>query len=308
MTTSAPQPPAAGWTATGLRWQDGRPVLTARNGGREHARAVASGARVGWLVGGPRRCTGVRTSGGHRPCPFGAVVEAAGKAVQCQSCQDADPGLALARDQVLDNGRTYRLYLAWFGPGVVKVGITAEQRGTTRLLEQAALGWTFVGRGPLPGVRRAELTVAQAGLARERLTTRTKSACWWDVPDAATRRHELAELRTSVLRLLAGHAIELLPDQPLADHVELFGLAAGAPPLYHEVTALDHGATLAGTLRPPIGRHLFLDTGPQDPPLLLDTRLLTGWTLAPAGPTACTGLATGVRRRPEDRGAQESLF
>ncbi|MFC9327448.1 DUF2797 domain-containing protein [Kitasatospora sp. NPDC057015] len=307
MTSSATRP-APGWTATGLRWQGGRPELTARNGAREHARTVTTGTPVGWLVGGPRRCTGVRTSGGHHPCPFAAEIDPGGKAVQCPSCQDADPGLALARDQVLDNGRTYRLYLAWFGPGVLKVGITAERRGTTRLLEQAALGYTFVGRGPLPGVRRAELTVAQAGLARERLTTRTKCGGWWGVPDPAARRHELAELRAAVLRLLSGHAIELLADEPLADHVDLFGLGAGAPPLYQEVTALGEGAALAGTLRAPVGRHLFLDTGPTDPPLLLDTRLLTGWTLTAAGGRPCAGFESEPRRRPDDRGAQGALF
>ncbi|WP_371477798.1 DUF2797 domain-containing protein [Kitasatospora sp. NBC_00315] len=308
MTTIGPARSAPAWTATGLRWQDGRPVLTALNGAHEHRRTVTAGTSIGWQIGGPRRCAGVRTAGGHHPCPYDAAVEPSGRASQCPSCQGADPGLMLARDQILDDGRTYRLYLAWFGTGVVKVGLTAEQRGTARLLEQGALGYTFVGRGSLPGVRRAELTVAQAGLARERLTTRTKTACWWGVPDAGPRQRELSELRTSVLRLLTGHAIELLPDGPLADHVGLFGLAAGAPPLYREVTALSDGATLSGVLRAPVGRHLLIDTEPAEPPLLLDTRLLTGWTLAPAGPAPCTGLGLALRRRPAEPAAQESLF
>ncbi len=298
-------------------------MLTAVRGPREHRRAVHGGTHVGWLVGGPRRCTGVRTAGGHHPCPYQAVVDPGGRSSQCASCQGADPGLMLARDRILDDGRTYRLYLAWFGTGVVKVGLTAEQRGTARLLEQGALGHTFVARGSLPGVRRAELTVAQAGLARERLSTRTKSDHWWSVPEPAARERELGGLRSAVLRLLAGHAIELLPDGPLADHVELFGLTDGAPPRYREVTALSAGATLSGVLRPPVGRHLLLDTGepgtgepgtgepgtgvPQ-PPLLLDTRLLTGWSLAPAGPTPCAGLVLALRRRPEEPAEQEALF
>ncbi|MFC8448278.1 DUF2797 domain-containing protein [Kitasatospora sp. NPDC057223] len=307
MTTSVPRS-ASGWTATGLHWRDGLPHLTAVSGPREHRRAVAAGMSVGWVVGGPRRCGGVRTAGGHHPCPYEAVIEPGGKSSQCPSCQGADPGLALARDQILDDGRTYRLYLAWFGTGVLKVGLTAEQRGTTRLLEQGALGYTFVARGSLPGVRRAELTVAQAGLARERLSARTKSACWWSLPEPALRHRELAELRGSVVQLLSGHAIELLPDGQPVDQVGLFGLAGGAPPVYREITALSDGATLSGVLRPPVGRHLFLDTGPDEPPLLLDTRLLTGWTLTPAAGAPCAGLEPALRRRPENPGAQESLF
>ncbi len=295
-------------------------MLTAVSGPREHRRAVGAGTAVGWLLGGPRRCGGVRTAGGHHPCPYEAVIEPGGKASQCASCQGADPGLALARDQILDDGRTYRLYLAWFGAGVLKVGLTAEQRGTARLLEQGALGYTFVARGSLPGVRRAELTVAQAGLARERLSSRTKSARWWGLPEPSARQRELAELRRSVLRLLTGHAIELLPggeadgapdgeaDGRTVDQVGLFGLADGAPPLYREVTAFSDGATLSGVLRPPVGRHLFLDTAPDEPPLLLDTRLLTGWTLTPAAGAPCAGLELALRRRPEDVGAQEPLF
>ena len=283
-------------------------MLTAVSGSREHRRAVAAGASVGWVIGGPRRCGGVRTAGGHHACPYDTAIEPGGKSSQCASCQNADPGLALARDRILDDGRTYRLYLAWFGAGVLKVGLTAEQRGTARLLEQGALGYTFVARGSLPGVRRAELTVAQAGLARERLSTRTKSARWWSLPEPALRRRELAELRAAVLRLLTGHAIELLPDEQPVDQVGLFGLADGAPPLYREITAFSDGATLSGTLLPPVGRHLFLGIGPTEPPLLLDTRLLTGWTLAPAAGAPCAGLELALRRRPEDTGAQEPLF
>ncbi|MDH6574499.1 DUF2797 domain-containing protein [Kitasatospora sp. MAP5-34] len=305
-----------GWTATGLRWHDGLPHLTATNGRRSHERVVSSGTRVSWLVTGPRRCGGVRTSGGHYPCPYRAVVEPGAKAAQCGPCQGADLGLALARDQILDDGRTYRLYLAWFGEGLLKVGLTAEQRGTARLLEQAALAFTFVARGPLPAVRRAELTVAQAGLARERLTARVKTTRWWALPGEAPRRQELLRLRAAVLRLLDGHAVELLPDGPLADHVELFGLAGDAPPAYREIAALNCGATVTGTLRTPVGRHLFIDTfteddatgDGQDPPLLLDTRLLTGWTLAPAEPGPPTGLELRLCRQPTETAAQDALF
>ncbi|BFV55143.1 DUF2797 domain-containing protein [Kitasatospora sp. CMC57] len=297
-------PAAGGWTATGLRWRDGVPRLTAASGARVLEREVATGSRVGWTVVGPRRCVGIRTAHRHHPCPVAAELEPGGKAGQCGSCQDADQGLALARDQILDDGRTYRLYLAWFGPGLAKVGLTAEQRGTARLVEQAALAWTFVARGSLPGIRRAELTVAQSGLARERFTAKAKVGGWWRLPPPDERVAAVDALRAQVLRVLAGHAIELFPSEPVTDQVDLFGLTDGPPTAYREVTALAGGATLGGTLHPPIGRHLFLTPDQSGAtPVLLDTRLLIGWALRPTPPGPCTGLTEQLRARPAEQAA-----
>ncbi|MFI5532120.1 hypothetical protein ACIA8O_26655 [Kitasatospora sp. NPDC051853] len=300
-----------GWTSTGLRWREGVPRLTAARGAEERDREIGAGTRIDWEVAGPRRCTGIRTAHRHHPCPASASLDPAGKSGQCPSCQDADPGLALARDRVVDDGRTYRLYLAWFGPGLAKVGLTAEQRGSARLLEQAAPAWTFLARGPLPGVRRAELTVARSGLARERFTTKAKNQGWWHLPGQRERAEAVRALRERVLPVLAGHAVELFPDGPVVDQVELFGLAGGPPPVYREVTALSDGARLSGVLRAPVGGQLFL-TPDQVPgaageavPLLLDTRLLTGWTLRPCAPAPCTGLTEVPRSRPVE---QTALF
>lgn len=304
------QQAAGGWISTGLHWQDGRPVLTAVNGRRRHERAVAPGTPVGWLLAGPRRCTGAWLVGAteRTPCPHHAVIDPDGGAVQCSACQSVDRGLAIARDQILDDGRTYRLYLAWFGEGLLKVGLTSEQRGTARLLEQGALAWTFAARGSLPAVRRAELTVAASGLARERFTAKVKAEHWWRHGDAAHRRGILTDARTRAHRLLDGHALELLPGHPVTDHVDLFGLAGGAPAVYGQIDALAAGAVVAGTLRPPVGRYLWLDR-PDDPePLLLDTRLLTGWTLTPAGDRPTTGLTVRAWVRPPEADTQEALF
>ncbi|MEV6979523.1 DUF2797 domain-containing protein [Kitasatospora sp. NPDC093806] len=299
-----------GWVSTGLQWRDGRAVLSAVLGRRVHERSVVPGAEVGWLLAGPRRCTGAWLVGQDErtPCPHHAVIEPDGGAVQCTSCQSVDRGLALARDQILDDGRTYRLYLAWFGAGLLKVGLTAEQRGTSRLLEQGALAWTFAARGALPAVRRAELTVAASGLARERFTSRAKLAHWWEHGDADHRRTLLTEARVRAHELLRGHGVELLADHPVTDQVAVFGLTGGAPAVYRKVDALADGAVLAGRLRPPIGRHLLLDQPDGGEPLLLDTRALTGWTLAPAVGRPSAGLTLTRRERPAEPDTQEALF
>ncbi|GLW71883.1 hypothetical protein Kpho02_41820 [Kitasatospora phosalacinea] len=296
-----------GWTATGLRWQDGAPHLTATDGRERHTRPLADGAPVAWRITGPRRCTGAHTERGHRPCPHRATVPSEGALSQCPSCQNADRGLQLARDRILDDGRTYRLYLAWFAPGLLKVGLTAADRGTARLLEQAALTWTFVAHGPLPAVRRAELALAHARLARERIPAAAKYPAWWSLPAPAERRDALTAARTRAHHLLAEHdQLTLLTDHPVTDQVALFGLTDGAPEHYQQVKSLTDGAHLSGRLRRPIGSHLFLDR-PDGPPLLLDTRLLTGWTLHPA-PDApgCDGLALLPRTRPAAE--QDTLF
>ncbi len=300
-----------GWTATGLRWQGGAPRLTATDGRERHDRPLTDGLAVAWRITGPRRCTGAHTERGHRPCPHRAEVAPEGTTSQCPSCQNADRGLQLARDRILDDGRDYRLYLAWFAPGLLKVGLTAEERGTVRLLEQAALTWTFVARGPLPAVRRAELAVAHAKLARERIPAAAKYPAWWSLPAPAQRHDALTAARTRVHRLLAEpgrgpEQLELLADHPVVDQVELYGLGDGAPDHYQQVKALTDGAHLAGRLRRPIGGHLFLDR-PDGPPLLLDTRLLTGWTLhADPAATGCDGLALLPMARPAAE--QDALF
>ncbi|MFJ5234136.1 DUF2797 domain-containing protein [Kitasatospora sp. NPDC088391] len=300
------QDQTGGWTATGLRWQDGAPQLTATDGRQRHARPLTAGLPVAWRITGPRRCTGAHTEHGHRDCPHRATVPPEGTGSQCPSCQNADRGLQLARDRIVDDGRTYRLYLAWFAPGLLKVGLTAEERGTVRLLEQAALTWTFLARGPLPAVRRAELAVAHGKLARERIPAAAKYPGWWNLPAPAERHAALTAARTRVHRLLADHPqLTLLPDHPVTDQVELYGLTDGAPDQYRQVKAVADGAHLAGTLRRPIGGHLFLDP-PDGTPLLLDTRLLTGWTLQPAPAAACDGLTLLPRARPTAE--QDALF
>ncbi|PYC87635.1 DUF2797 domain-containing protein [Streptomyces tateyamensis] len=304
----------AGWTAHGLHWHGGRPYLSARCGERGYERALVAGERVGWVLAGPRRCTGVWLPGEpeRRPCPHRATIDPDGAAVQCPACQAADRGLALARDQIVDDGRTYRLYLAWLGAGLLKVGLTAEERGNSRLLEQGALAFTFLARGSLPGIRRAELTVSGARLARERYRSQAKLAGWWGLPTAAARAAELAGLRTRALPLLAGHRIELHPQGEILDHVELFGLGAGAPREYLAVAGLADGAVVGGVARAPIGRHVFLDQ-PAGPPVLLDTRKLAGWRItsstgstADDTPTPNPGLR--LQRCTEPVGSQEALF
>jgi len=213
--------------------------------------------------------------------------------------------MMLARNATIDDGRGYALYLAWFGPGLTKVGLTATARGTDRLAEQGALAFTWLARGSLPTVRAAEHRISASGLAPERRQRRVKLATWWKLPDH-TQRHE--ELRAAYQQI-----IETIPwptglDRvacAVVDQIELFGLDT-LPDSCQEITALASGAVLSGTVRCVIGRDLLLDT--PGGPLLADTRLLAGWPLCQT-----TAAPTGLQLRAcdahiNDAAAHASLF
>jgi hypothetical protein len=277
------------WTTTGLYWYRAAPSLTLNQVGdnhpnlvgppvvREHAVPVGPGTAFGWQATPPRRCIGLwRPDRRLRlPCPHRQLIPQTGTGIQCAACATADPGRALARDQALDDDRQFVLYLAWFGQDLVKVGLTAVERGADRLAEQGALAYSGLARGPLIPIRRAERQVAATGLARERLTSAAKIPRWWALPPAADRRTAVEEACHRI------HAQVSWPPgvQPLGcqvhDQVTMFGLDRPLPPSYRPVTGVLPGRALDGRIIAVAGRHLLLDTDAG--PVLADTRLLSGW-------------------------------
>ena len=92
-----------------------------------------------------RYCNGWRdiTSGDRHICPTNNVVDA--KYEQCAACQKRtgfNPAFyhasSVSEQQEARNLQPHILYLAHFGPGVIKVGISHAGRGNSRLLEQGA--------------------------------------------------------------------------------------------------------------------------------------------------------------------------
>ncbi|NUR61873.1 MAG: DUF2797 domain-containing protein, partial [Catenulispora sp.] len=284
---------------TGLSWFEERPALTAVQGGDLRLKALTPGSRLALSWSGRRRCVGWTAPGtGRTACAEDADIDPAATLAQCPVCQNRDHGLAIARDRVVDDGRSYQLYLAWFAPGMLKVGITGVQRGVARLLEQGAIGFTIIATGPLPAIRRAELTLSASGLAKERFRSRAKVQAWWGLPDGDGLRTALVEARTRALRILAEHCVEPVPDGPITDNTAFFGLGDGAPATYHEVEALDGSGTLAGEVHAVIGKHVFVAVA-DGALLLLDSRLLAGRHTVAAGEGATVaGVRTAERRRP----------
>lgn len=92
-----------------------------------------------------RYCTGwIDIEQRHvHPCPDHAVIGE--KYEQCIACRNKtgfNPAFyhakTISQQQEAINRRPHVVYLAYFAPGLVKVGITQEARGIRRLLEQGA--------------------------------------------------------------------------------------------------------------------------------------------------------------------------
>ncbi|MFD6171892.1 DUF2797 domain-containing protein [Streptomyces coeruleorubidus] len=289
---------AQAWKCSGLRWSADGPVL-AWDGGRRSALTWGKRVAFGVAEGAARTCVGAR---GHA-CPTGAAVSGRSTGARCEECARLDRAHSVAADTIADDPRPYHVYLAWFGPGMVKVGITAEERGSARLLEQGAVCFSWLGVGPLMAARRTEELLRAALGVPDRIPYVEKRAVRAVLPEAAADRAvEVAELHARALALPAWP--ESLVREPLrvVDHVQVFGLT-GLPVALGEVGELVAGGVVSGELVAAAGPDLHLATGGGV--VVLDTRLMSGWGLVPAGGAELT---VPVREFKEEAGVQDGLF
>ncbi|WP_432057389.1 DUF2797 domain-containing protein [Streptomyces sp. bgisy022] len=296
---------AQAWRCSGLRWSADGPVLV-WDGGRRSA--LTWGKRVAFAVaeGGGRTCVGAR---GHR-CPRGAAVPARSTGARCEECARLDRAHSVAADALADDPRPYRVYVAWFGPGMVKVGITAVARGPARLLEQGAVCFSWLGTGPLMAARRTEELLRAALRVPDRVPYAAKRAVRGALP--ATEEERAAELADLHGRAsgLAGwpESLDREPFRPV-DHAGVFGLP-GTPGAVGEVTELVAGGAVAGALVAAAGPDLHLVPADGAGAVVLDTRLLAGWGLVPGGGRAFDVPVRELRGNGTREGAsvQDGLF
>ncbi|MGP4007948.1 DUF2797 domain-containing protein [Streptomyces sp. 4N124] len=265
---------AQAWKCSGLRWAAGGPVLV-WDGGRRSA--LTRGKRVAFGVadGGVRECVGARGNA----CPVRAGVPGRSTGARCEECARLDRAHSVAADTMADDPRPYHVYLAWFGPGMVKVGITAEERGSARLLEQGAVCFSWLGLGPLMAARRTEELLRAALRVPDRIPYGDKRAVRSGLPGTAEERAaELGELHARAVAL--GGWPESLVREPYrpVDHTEVFGLVDLPDPV-GEVRELVPGGVVSGRLVAAAGPDLHLENGGRV--VVLDTRVMTGWQLVP---------------------------
>lgn len=289
------------WWCTGVRWQDGRPGWGwrgPRGEGRVSPLAVGGPLEFAVPSGAGRRCGGVVRGGTWTACPYGAALAPQVRGGQCPACAALDRSSSVAADTRADDPRPYRVYLAYFGPGRHKVGITAAGRGSVRLLEQAALCFTFLGEGPLMTARRTEAVLGSALRIPDRVPGTAKRAPRFRLPPAPERAAELRRRYEEVTarRDLLPDSLRRLPFRAV-DHVALFGLEDPGPPPSAEVTALTPGTGLTGTVTAVAGHDVYLTAAGTR--LLLDARLAMGLPLT-REPGAPSPAPTTPLRIPTD--------
>ncbi|WP_190140181.1 DUF2797 domain-containing protein [Streptomyces longispororuber] len=268
------------WWCTGVRWQaEGRPALGWYGPGRgQRESVVAYGSALAFRARGERRCLGVWRGGRWTPCPAGATVAGRATRGQCEECARVDRAHSVAADTFADDPRPYHVYVAWFGPGLVKVGITGVARGGARLLEQGAVAYCRLGRGPLMAARRTEELLRVALGVPDRIPYARKRALRARLPERAERARELAELHRRASGLGGWpDSLERLPCD-VVDHAEVFGLGDGGVDVAGVVGELVDGGVVAGTLVAAAGPdlHLAVRGGGS---VVLDGRVLSGWRL-----------------------------
>ncbi|WP_405734720.1 DUF2797 domain-containing protein [Streptomyces sp. NBC_00028] len=292
---------AQAWKCAGLRWSADGPVLT-WDGGRRSALTWGKRVAFGVADGGGRTCVGAR---GHA-CPVRAPVAGRSTGARCEECARLDRAHSVAADTIADDPRPYHVYLAWFGPGMVKVGITAEERGSARLLEQGAVCFSWLGVGPLMAARRSEELLRAALRVPDRIPYADKRAVRSALPGTeGERAAEIAELHARAVAL--GGWPESLRAEPFrpVDHVGVFGLA-GVPAAVGAVSELVAGGAVGGRLVAAAGPDLHLGT--RGGVVVLDTRLMTGWGLVPVVEGAAVELSVPVREFRRETGVQDGLF
>ncbi|MEU3606582.1 DUF2797 domain-containing protein [Streptomyces sp. NPDC035033] len=285
------------WRSGGVGWAGGSPGLRWWGG---RVSPVAYGRELAFRAVGGRACAGVRGN----PCPTGAPVPGRSTGGLCPACARLDRAHSVAADTFADDPRPYRVYLAWFGTGTVKVGITGEHRGSVRLLEQGAVAFCWLGRGPLMAARRTEEVLHQALGVPDRVSYERKRALRAGLPDAGARRAEIEELYGRALGVTGwGETLDALPFTPY-DHGDAFNLSS-LPPPDGTVTELVDGGVVTGRVRAAAGPDLHL-LAPDGRHLVLDGRLLGGWGLERGGEDEPWSVPVGAV--PETGGEQDALF
>nr|WP_260636633.1 DUF2797 domain-containing protein [Streptomyces angustmyceticus] len=326
------------WRCTGPRWSGGGPGSGAEGRfgqrlgwycaerGEERVSMLPAGKVLAFAAQGERRCLGVRRAGRWIVCPYGAVLDGAGAKDQCARCARLDRSRSVAADTMADDPRPYGVYLAYFGPGLLKVGITAVERGPARLVEQGAVAYAWLGRGPLMAARRAEALLGSALAVPDRFAKAAKRAARGALPPVADRFAELAQLHRTAQELPGWPETLRTVEFAGADHTELFGLDR-IPGEVAELGGMASGAEIVGEVLTGVGADVYLrlagggggDDGGGEAVAVMDARLLSGWVLGAAVGRVTTvpvrGVVTGAGERKgegrgvgEGAGEQEGLF
>lgn len=226
------------------------------------------------------------------------------RTAQCPACQAADRADSIAADTRLHDSRPFAVYLAHHGCAV-KVGITAAERGDTRLLEQGALASTVLSTGTLTAARRAESLLGAALGLPDRMSATRKRAARTRPGTAHERAADLIATAERVGQLAWPQGQDRCETQ-VSDHAATYGLPAGGLRPAAALLPLAPGNVISGRIACRIGTDLYLDT--VSGLVLLDTRLLAGWALGRAEPGTALSAPLEPTALPGHPKEQDALF
>ncbi|WP_333486482.1 DUF2797 domain-containing protein [Kribbella sp. CA-293567] len=211
---------------------------------------------------------------------------------------------SIATDTRLDDPRQFSVYLAHHG-SVVKVGITAADRGLARLLEQGALASAFISTGSLLGARRIEnLLITTLGLP-DRVSTVRKRRARIEPGTAGERADRLMAVAEQIAALPWPEGQER-GEIRVSDHAAAYGLPDDGLYADAELRTPAPHSVITGRLTCTIGSDLYLETSAGV--TLVDTHLLSGWALGRAAAGAVQTVSLDKLEPPPRRDEQEALF
>lgn len=174
-----------------------------------------------------RYCTGWHDleTGESYPCPDNVTLES--KFHECRHCQlktGFNPAFyntdSISEQQQKRNALPHILYLAHFGTGVIKVGISYEGRGIRRLLDQGARSYLLLGTFPNADIaRQYEVKIARLSGIAETIQSRQKSQLLNREYDPQAGAEELLATRERIAK-----DIGLTPDQHEPEHLHRYYL------------------------------------------------------------------------------------
>lgn len=285
---------------TGLIWSHGTAHL-------EWSTAESSplplGTEVAFTFGADRRCIGFWRTGRRLQCTIDVVLPPEGSA-QCPDCHTMERSNSIATDTRLDDPRRFSVYLAHHG-SVIKVGITAAERGEARLIEQGALSSTIISTGSLVGARRVEGLLNSALQVPDRVSAVRKRA-------ARANPGSFVDRRSSLLAVAARAAELPWPEgqdrrEPtVTDHLATYGLPADGLRAAAIMLPPTPGTVIGGRLLCAVATDLYFET--QAGLVLVDTKLLAGWPLLDAPPGSAFTAPVEPVKQPPPVVEQDALF
>jgi hypothetical protein len=224
-----------------------------------------------------RFCTGWYDMRAHEShvCPDGNVVnEKYDECAACQSRTGFNPAFynasSVSTQQEERNLEPHMLYLAHFGKGIVKVGISHAARERSRLLEQGARSALVLDTFPTAHIaRQYEAQIAALPGIAETLQVRKKIATLTQPYDFTAATKELSETRSRI-EVTLGKTFSS-HDAQTFDQVYF---PNGTPSL-HDAIEVTEQHVLSGNTVGMLGSLLFCTQ--QDTPLFIPIKKYTGY-------------------------------